>query len=88
MNIGNLRDMSSHCHWADEILFEDSEGNIRPIWTAIRVRSGGDFKIILKETVVNDFEFKVDKNPPKELLDRLDEYLESKDRLLYGSDIL
>lgn len=48
------------------------------MYTAVRTRViGGTFKIILRETTEKDFEFKVDKNPPAELIDRLDRYNET-----------
>lgn len=80
MRIGDLRDMAHECHWQDEVVFEDADGNIHQVYTAVRARViGGTCKIILRETTEKDFEFKVDKNPPAELIDRLDRYNETID---------
>lgn len=81
MKVGDLRDMAHECHFQDEVIFEDADGNLHEVWTAVRVRCGGSFKIILRETTRNDFEFAIDKNPPQELIDRIEEYEESKERL-------
>lgn len=81
MNIGDLRDMAKECHWRDEVVFEDADGNLHEVWTAVRVRYFGSYKIILRETTHKDFEFSVNKNPPQELIDRIEEYNERKVRL-------
>ena len=81
MNVGDLRDMAKECHGRDEIVYEDADGNLHEVWTAVRIRYFGSNKIILRETTRNDFEFSVDKNPPQELIDRLEEYNERKERL-------
>lgn len=81
MKIGDLRDMARNCHWREEIIFEDSDGNLHEVFAAVRTRScGGDYKIILRETTGNDFEFSIDKNPPQELIDRIEEYNERIER--------
>lgn len=39
------------------------------------------YKIILRETTCNDFEFSVDKNPPQCLKDKIEEYNEKIKKL-------
>lgn len=82
MNVDNLRTMAHECHGRDEIVFEDADGNLHEIFTAVRTRYlGGSYKIILRETTCNDFEFSVDKNPPQCLKDKIEEYNEKIKKL-------
>ena len=63
----------------DLVVFEDADGNIHEIYTAIRVRYiGGRPYLILRETTTKDFFLQV-KQPPQELIDRLEDYNEKHD---------
>lgn len=79
MKARHLRDLGSSCQAGDEVVFEDADGNIHEIYSAMRVRyRGGEPKLILRETVAKDFFLEI-KQPPQELIDRLEMYNEEHD---------
>lgn len=79
MNASEVEECCRHCMRNDLVVFEDAQGNIHEIYTATRVRYiGGRPYLILRETTANDFFLQV-KQPPQELIDRLEEYNEKHD---------
>ena len=65
----------------DLVVFEDADGNIHEVYTTMRVRyKGGRPCLILRETTAKDFFLEV-KQPPQELIERLEEYNEKHDVL-------
>ena len=76
MTTSELKDCCGHCMKNDLVVFEDADGNIHEIYTAIRVRYiGGRPYLILREITTKDFFLHV-KQPPQELIDRLEDYNE------------
>ena len=77
MTTEQLAKCASNCFKGTHVVFEDKSGNLHEIYTAIRVRySGGIPMLILKETFADEFEFKVDKNPPPKMIDKLEQFQE------------
>lgn len=75
MTTEQLAKCASNCFKGTHVVFEDKSGNLDEIYTAIRVRySGGMPMLILKETFADEFEFKVDKNPPLRWLTNLNNF--------------
>jgi hypothetical protein len=65
----------------DLVVFEDADGNIHEVYTAMRVRyKGGRPWLILRETTAKDFLLEV-KQPPQELIESLEKYNEKHDLL-------
>jgi hypothetical protein len=65
----------------DLVVFEDADGNIHEVYTAMRVRyKEGRPWLILRETTAKDFFLEV-KQPPQKLIERLEEYNEKHDVL-------
>lgn len=65
----------------DVVVFEDADGNIHEVYTAMRVRHKDVGRVlILRETMEKDFFLNVSQ-PPQDLIDRLEEYNE-KTRLI------
>lgn len=76
MKAYELAECCRHCMKDDLVVFEDADGNIKEIYTAMRVRYiGGRPYLILRETTAKDFFLQV-KQPPQELIDRLEDYNE------------
>ena len=81
MTASELRECCGHCMRNDLVVFEDADGKIHEVYTAMRVRyMGGRPRLILRETTAKDFFLEV-KHPPQELIERLEEYNEKHDVL-------
>lgn len=79
MTASELGESCRHCMRNDLVVFEDTDGNIHEVYTAMRVRyRGGRPWLILRETTARDFFLEV-KQPPQELIERLEEYNEKHD---------
>ena len=81
MTASDLGECCRHCMRNDLVVFEDADGNIHEVYTAMRVRyKGGRPWLILLETTARDFFLDV-KQPPQELVERLEYYNEKHDVL-------
>ena len=81
MTASELGERCRHCMRNDLVVFEDADGNIHEVYTAMRVRcKEGRPRLILRETTARDFFLEV-KQPPQELIERLEEYNEKHDLL-------
>ena len=81
MTASEIGECCRHCMRDDLVVFEDADGNIHEVYTAMRVRyKGGRPWLILRETTARDFFLEV-KQPPQELIERLEEYNEKHDVL-------
>ena len=79
MKAYEVQECCRHCMRDDLVVFEDADGNIHEIYTAMRVRYiGGRPYLILRETTAKDFFLQV-KQPPQELIYRLEDYNEKHD---------
>ena len=81
MTAWEIGECCRHCMKNDSVVFEDADGNIHVVFIVMRVRHKDIGRVlILRETTAKDFFFEV-KQPPQELIERLEEYNEKHDLL-------
>ena len=79
MTASEVGECCRHCMKNDIVVFEDADGNIHEVYSVMRVRyRGSKPKLILRETTAKDFFLEV-KQPPQELIDKLEEYNKKHD---------